>query len=1095
MNPVDRINKEERIIENVKTNAKSFLGRGYNRIENRLLEKTLEDFGNDNIDITKGGSKDIFALGFTKKKALSHLDRELKLQFHLNFPATSFGISPIYSKEDISKSSEKKIVYIVAHIDYHKCTLARHPARIPLNSDNPRLGDSFVNAIWLYTGFKVYFEITCTHFKKQAESGSRFIGNFGWKILDTGPDLKIFHDELGIEEVKSIKMCAESFGSTFSICSYDQPDCDLDTIRLRLTQIWDDYLGKSHTIRNREYLVDNECLADYSMAPKPLEAQKTEYMSPIDSKATSSVNESKRFYDLATQIKEGSSEDYKKLFPTMNMGRFLVSIESVFSIVFQGSMKTGRSDHTLVVGTTGRGKSTLIGYQLGLELQLEGDGLGKRYIYKSPKGDYPLIGNSNSKTKGFRVYQNYIDTGGLFDTSGIEEDICNAMAVCMGVKWHCPKRLILFLNLADFTVDRAKGLLDTIKLLQRIVRNPRAEQVSSSILFLVNEHTNTVTMKDLMDSLDRAISAREEERNKLLGRAGLSQWINSDVWERDAKDKIGKVLSQEQAEPIFSFQEQIQILKDLKSSEKRILIADFSKSETREKIEKWEKDNGGLSSESFMMNNLVTDGDFAFKTILRATATFFNCLFTKKTELNESFTQLYSELKRIDLELHKLENLKLQPDQRDNEARKKDIELHDAKIKKCEEEKVRLENIKSELSKEIDNLSKDETLIQFKELKATNPIAPRSFLAYLDSWATTYPFKHEGDVPLGKIDEHIPTKKETYKGAYIRGSSSDDHSQGYYEASYRPAWHNYPEDCNAVVNLLVRKKDHLSTKDEILVKQATIKSLEKLIEQQQQIINGHKSIIKQIEQAKEEWTRHNKVTESNEKMKSEYIRQKNEALDSKQRVENELQNIESKLKIYNDYCKLLVKIIEGLDLYRSANESERLIYGVFCDNFAGATVVKGSHPLSKRQFPTSQVSPKLSGKIPTVGDGNCLIHAIFGEINSYGQVEDLEAAKKRKQLSEDIKKHSEGVTHRTLKSFVHNSIKEENMNVQFLIDSLSNNQAYLGLEHVDLIALFFGLNIVVIDERTGEEIIRFQYTNGPIRKISYNGVNHWSQWK
>ena len=147
--------------------------------------------------------------------------------------------------------------------------------------------------------------------------------------------------------------------------------------------------------------------------------------------------------------------------------------------------------HTIVLGSTGTGKSLLIGYLLGARLEkIYHQTMGRWVLdYRDPIGlnPYPIIGHTKSQTKGYNVCQSYIDTAGFFDTGGCEENIRNARAIAESIETYSPKRIIVVLTSNDFSESRSAGFLSTIHKIQKIFSYPIDDKILSSILFVIND--------------------------------------------------------------------------------------------------------------------------------------------------------------------------------------------------------------------------------------------------------------------------------------------------------------------------------------------------------------------------------------------------------------------------------------------------------------------------------------------------------------------------------------------------------------------------------------------------------------------------------
>jgi hypothetical protein len=138
--------------------------------------------------------------------------------------------------------------------------------------------------------------------------------------------------------------------------------------------------------------------------------------------------------------------------------------------------------------------------------------------------------------------------------------------------------------------------------------------------------------------------------------------------------------------------------------------------------------------------------------------------------------------------------------------------------------------------------------------------------------------------------------------------------------------------------------------------------------------------------------------------------------------------------------------------------------------------------------------------LKTLADGDCLLHAIFGNFPSNSPSVILpNALQKREEIVKKIKEYMSGGKlgeHAKLKSFTsNNEVKEENMNISFLLDSLSKKKNWLGLEHADLIARVYKLNILVYNPIKNQYVELFYSETPEIMDhiISFNGINHWSK--
>ncbi|MCB1080294.1 MAG: hypothetical protein KDK69_00595 [Chlamydiia bacterium] len=135
-------------------------------------------------------------------------------------------------------------------------------------------------------------------------------------------------------------------------------------------------------------------------------------------------------------------------------------------------------------------------------------------------------------------------------------------------------------------------------------------------------------------------------------------------------------------------------------------------------------------------------------------------------------------------------------------------------------------------------------------------------------------------------------------------------------------------------------------------------------------------------------------------------------------------------------------------------------------------------------------------KLPTSPDGNCLIHAIFGLFYEEG-VYCEEAPTQRIEVAQKFRQHSKKHPCEVLRSFVLRSkVTQESIDLEWLTRSMERDKEFLGLEHAELIAKTYRLNIRVYHEETYEKVDLFYNNNqapSPDGIISFDGVGHWSQ--
>ena len=111
--------------------------------------------------------------------------------------------------------------------------------------------------------------------------------------------------------------------------------------------------------------------------------------------------------------------------------------------------------------------------------------------------------------------------------------------------------------------------------------------------------------------------------------------------------------------------------------------------------------------------------------------------------------------------------------------------------------------------------------------------------------------------------------------------------------------------------------------------------------------------------------------------------------------------------------------------------------------------------------PYLQITPSFR-KLPTAGDGNCLIHALFGNLQTRPEVFHPKSPFVRREIAQKIRTLRQGNNViEQLYSIDETGLNHSTINTDNLADSLRENGQYLGLEHAHLIAKLFKINIRV----------------------------------
>jgi len=149
-------------------------------------------------------------------------------------------------------------------------------------------------------------------------------------------------------------------------------------------------------------------------------------------------------------------------------------------------------------------------------------------------------------------------------------------------------------------------------------------------------------------------------------------------------------------------------------------------------------------------------------------------------------------------------------------------------------------------------------------------------------------------------------------------------------------------------------------------------------------------------------------------------------------------------------------------------------------------------------------------RLPTTSDGNCLIHALFGEFSHvrYLLLNEVQqefchrnAPAVRFEVAQRLFNQGEGnhAIYEELSSIDElGSVTFSPININNLALSLQENGEYLGIEHAHLIAKLFRINVrVYYPTSHAYERIDFLHRNTHTQEVDrlvyFNGINHWEK--
>ncbi|MBS4164107.1 hypothetical protein PRO82_001423 [Candidatus Protochlamydia amoebophila] len=969
-------------MEAIKNYALNFLGHGYNSLaktsESKLLQRTLVKFSTDIVNVQSANSCDEYAIGATNEEASEKIKKSYEARVDLPCYIATIGARINYKSSKNSEEGADKIVFAACHIDYSKCTFDQFPElrRDLLTAGCEVKGDSFVSSGWVYTGYKIFFEIDIEWQTEESQKNFQIEADVEKGSVGLGAHADRLNKSLANRKIMGITMHAKGFGGYSIPTNSFSPPQNAEGINQVIQTIHIDYLAKVNQLMTRKFFINEECLTSYDVLPIPCFPK----IYPKHSPAVETSHEPiiVNFRKLAEQIHTYNNGKLRSELGTIQLNELFTSMVTIFSDIESKFRGSSLEDYTLVIGATGAGKSTLIGYLQGAEIIYKKipimglptkfsavhkfetvENLYEKFLNKIPKklvavyktkqdALYPEIGHHNAKTKAFGIYKNYIDTAGIFDSAGPTEDICNAEAIHMATKVYSPKKMIVLINSASFE-HRSHVFLEMIDRLKRVVRNPTDESVMSSILFVVNDKLSKTryerkSKKEVIKGILDAIKSLEEEKQALLPKDPTWwEWLRGQTPEDQKRAIKGSVNDAR----VDDYDNKIKILATLLKLHNNIIVADIFSEQTRQKIKAWEEKEISLEPSSdplsFTMENFVDGGHDKFKAALRETAGYFLHLFSTIQQLNQALNGLKIEITdtefQISAEEMSVNSLGKMNIQAEISKKRKEFESNNKKIARS---KTELKEVKEKIAEKMRRKEKLQTdkEIFWKKMSPNKPITPRSFFA-AGFLATKYVFSiDDKNTPINRV-KLIPGKSQEK----ITGSFCDEKrsglNEGKYIVSYKPGWHGYQEDCKAKVKLYVKTKDHPSSKTELAQIEQDLNGIPNvpntgLIAQQKNLtirINALKGRNSVLSGEKYQLETQGKLIESNKQNIRDYSDKLNCLKLSQAEIDCELQPLKSTLDVYKDFCQLIGKIIKNLKLDESENSSERNIFNQFLDEF------------------------------------------------------------------------------------------------------------------------------------------------------------------
>ncbi|MGK5593748.1 MAG: hypothetical protein ACSNEK_00120 [Parachlamydiaceae bacterium] len=528
-----------------------------------------------------------------------------KINFEFK-PYVDFGVKATYGSSKRSDKSNSQIVFVGCHLDYHRCKFSQTPA---LRSDARKdtMGDGYIRSAYIYTGYKIFIQIDVQSLHDQSDKrfklggklslfGKGLGGSFGGyfdSINDTMKDMCITQITMKSEGFGDYSTPAIQFSSLKTI---DELNDAIDQIKLHYTQ-------NVHRIAIRSFFLDypsdvvsypHERVFTHGSLGKQFQQQPS--FKKFDNK----------FFNHLLDLIDCENDLSDKL--GSDSGSFLKALYNTFINVLYQCDTVDQSGYNLIMGPSGIGKSTIVGFLGGADYTRGTSSYGEPEANPiTHDSNLPKTGAFISTTKGGALYKDFIDAAGFFDTGGLAEELCNSMALSILTRHVSTRMIIVVVNASSFDI-RCRTLTDTIEKIFKVTNKKSILEIVDSVLFLVNEKKEHMTQEIVNQKIGYAIRCYEEERNEML---------DTD----EEKEIIKTIYSQHQGQDVPSlmknfnpkvgeYQERITLLERILNTKSALVIDIFNKKNREDILTAIKQKKPGYLSSHLQLypENLIKNG-------------------------------------------------------------------------------------------------------------------------------------------------------------------------------------------------------------------------------------------------------------------------------------------------------------------------------------------------------------------------------------------------------------------------------------------------------------------------------------------------------
>lgn len=877
--------------------AMRILGSGYSRANGgSLLGKVVVNLTEQEVRILEDRTQFVLAKVANERQ----LSSAMKQRFGVAF-CESLAASEETGMVENTQTSDA--LFVVQGINHVRCDCITNPV---IQNEPTNSADSYVREASFYCGYQILIR-TSTDFQDTMKQNQQDCVAVVSPALLNYKSSDLYKQLYG-KNIEHVEI--RGFGG------YHPPVCsaglDIESIERAINETDAHFKREFPKIVNRDHDIDPQLgVSPYESINRDCFVQKQQIQIPPSSQTNSSISPTEFptltkddldtvLNDLAIDVRTSCKNTYVKD-TKFAISKIFKTMHEIFPQIVS-SKPRGITPFTLVIGDSGAGKSLHIGYLLCADLQIREDG---KLDYACPNLNLPVIGHeATAQTLGCQMYKRYMDCAGFLDNRGEEVDICNVMAISMMNQKFSPNRLIVVIPYTHLSGAKPP-LLKFIKELKKII-NLNDDKVLSSTMFIFSDPDGLSAKAPPEILLQRAIKGitaiRDKQLPERLKHLANKSWTIL-LGKNEASSEDFSKIEPTQAEQIKDANEEKEILERL-MNQGNFMVSNLLSEDTRKKIQQWENnfEIEHFPAESLRIEKIVGEASLCFRSILAATATYFNDLRRNQILFEEKIKQTEIDIKSTKAIIESMQKEVSNPggfDQKLIEEQNTDFRR---KLSEKKEKLTTLEKSLENKEKEIKTLDTNDPQL-LKELSPSEIIQPRSGWSRIgDFLAKSYEFKGT-TYPVSFLEYRTSDGGTGTFYDYKFDQKTDEHSIWYYP-KYKA------EKPHASVSLFVRQREHPETQNKLKTLNDQINHPKTGLKDQ---IATLKTEIKGLEFKVKEINMQQRLGSSIVDLKK-YENQRGEDIADKD-------DLIAKLERYQEFRQLLGKIIDSLrDMDLAHNE-------------------------------------------------------------------------------------------------------------------------------------------------------------------------------